>query len=179
MEMCRHSFPDASAPIRPSPPPPRLKDLIRAYPPEALPGAPEPTGQPALVQPDHRPALQGRAKEEVLYPWRIALGGIWHETNTFAAGLTGLDAFRAYQYALGDEMLCRYAGTNTELGGMITATKELGFELVKPPRHKGKADASNGHHGQHTVRAYGASISETCFIKTEKDSGSVTLARRL
>ena len=63
-------------------------------------------------------------------PWRIALGVIWHETNTFAAGLTGLDAFRAYQYALGDEMLCRYAGTNTELGGMITTAKELGFELV-------------------------------------------------
>jgi microcystin degradation protein MlrC len=63
-------------------------------------------------------------------PWRIAVGGIWHETNTFAAGLTGLDAFRAYQYALGDEVLSRYAGTNTELGGMITAAKELGFELV-------------------------------------------------
>jgi microcystin degradation protein MlrC len=63
-------------------------------------------------------------------PWRIAVGGIWHETNTFAAGLTGPDAFRAYQYALGDEVLSRYAGTNTELGGMITAAKELGFELV-------------------------------------------------
>jgi microcystin degradation protein MlrC len=63
-------------------------------------------------------------------PWRIAVGGIWHETNTFAAGLTGLDAFRAYQYALGDEVLSRYTGTNTELGGMITAAKELEFELV-------------------------------------------------
>ena len=63
-------------------------------------------------------------------PWRIAVGGIWHETNSFAAGRTGLDAFRAYQYALGDEVLSRYAGTNTELGGLITAAKELGFELV-------------------------------------------------
>jgi microcystin degradation protein MlrC len=63
-------------------------------------------------------------------PWRIAVGGIWHETNTFAAGLTDLGAFRAYQYALGDEVLSLYAGTNTELGGMIAAAQELGFELV-------------------------------------------------
>jgi microcystin degradation protein MlrC len=62
--------------------------------------------------------------------WRIAVGGIWHETNTFAAGLTSLAAFRAYQYAAGDEMLSRYAGTNTELGGMIAAAKELEIELV-------------------------------------------------
>ena len=63
-------------------------------------------------------------------PWRIAVGGIWHETNTFAAGLTGLEAFRAYQYAIGDELVSRYVGTNTELGGMIAAAKELGLELV-------------------------------------------------
>jgi microcystin degradation protein MlrC len=63
-------------------------------------------------------------------PWRIAVGGIWHETNTFAAGFTGLDAFRAYQHAVGDEMLARYAGTNTELGGMIAAAQELELELV-------------------------------------------------
>jgi microcystin degradation protein MlrC len=63
-------------------------------------------------------------------PWRIAVGGIWHETNTFAAGRTGLGAFREYQYAVGDKLLSRYAGTNTELGGIIAAADELGFELV-------------------------------------------------
>jgi microcystin degradation protein MlrC len=63
-------------------------------------------------------------------PRRIAVGGIWHETNTFASGQTGLDAFRAYQYAVGEEVLSRYVGTNTELGGMIAAADELGLELV-------------------------------------------------
>jgi microcystin degradation protein MlrC len=63
-------------------------------------------------------------------PRRIAVGGIWHETNTFASGQTGLDAFRAYQYAVGEEVLSRYAGTNTELGGMIAAADALGLELV-------------------------------------------------
>ena len=63
-------------------------------------------------------------------PWRVAIGGIWHETNTFAAGRTGLGAFREYQYAVGDELLSRYASTNTELGGMIAAAEELGLKLV-------------------------------------------------
>ena len=63
-------------------------------------------------------------------PWRIAVGGIWHETNTFAPGHTGIGAFREYQYAVGEEVLSRYAGTNTELGGMIGVADELGLELV-------------------------------------------------
>jgi microcystin degradation protein MlrC len=63
-------------------------------------------------------------------PWRIAVGGIWHETNTFAPGHTGTGAFREYQYAVGEEVLSRYAGTNTELGGMIGVADELGLELV-------------------------------------------------
>ncbi len=61
---------------------------------------------------------------------RIAIGGIWHETNGFAAGLTGLDDFRAYQYAEGAALLARYRGTGTELGGMIEAAKECAFELL-------------------------------------------------
>lgn len=62
--------------------------------------------------------------------WRVAIGGIWHETNTFAAGRTELTHFREYQYALGDEILDRYPETGTELGGMISAGRALGFELV-------------------------------------------------
>ena len=61
---------------------------------------------------------------------RVAIGGIWHETNGFAAGLTGLADFRAYQYAEGRELLDRYRGTGTELGGMIAAAQECGFELL-------------------------------------------------
>jgi microcystin degradation protein MlrC len=62
--------------------------------------------------------------------WRIAVGGIWHETNTFAPGHTGIGACREYQYPVGEEVLSRYAGTNTELGGMIGVADELGLELV-------------------------------------------------
>ena len=61
---------------------------------------------------------------------RVAIGGIWHETNTFAAGRTELADFRDYQYALGEEILDRYRETGTELGGMISAGRALGFELV-------------------------------------------------
>ena len=61
---------------------------------------------------------------------RVAIGGIWHETNTFAAGRTELADFRDYQYALGEEILNRYPETGTELGGMISAGRALGFELV-------------------------------------------------
>jgi microcystin degradation protein MlrC len=62
--------------------------------------------------------------------WRVAIGGIWHETNTFASGRTELVHFRDYQYALGEEILDRYPETGTELGGMISAGSALGFELV-------------------------------------------------
>ena len=61
---------------------------------------------------------------------RIAIGGIWHETNGFAAGLTELADFHAYQYAEGAALLDRYRGTGTELGGMTAAAEQCGFELL-------------------------------------------------
>ena len=39
---------------------------------------------------------------------RIGLGGIWHETNTFAPGATTLDDFRRWQLHAGDELLATY-----------------------------------------------------------------------
>ena len=61
---------------------------------------------------------------------RVAIGGIWHETNGFAAGRTELDDFHAYQYAEGTALLERYRGTGTELGGMISAAEACAFDLV-------------------------------------------------
>ena len=61
---------------------------------------------------------------------RVIVGGLWHETNTFAAGLTTLEHFRAYQHAEGPAMLSRYKGTGTELGGMIAAAESLGVTLI-------------------------------------------------
>ena len=70
----------------------------------------------------HEPALPMKK--------RIAIGGIWHETNGFAAGLTELADFHAYQYAEGVALLERYRGTGTELGGMIAAAEDCAFELL-------------------------------------------------
>lgn len=61
---------------------------------------------------------------------RVAIGGIWHETNTFAAEPTDMEAFHSYQFAEGDDLIARYRGTGTELGGMIAEAEELGLELV-------------------------------------------------
>ena len=61
---------------------------------------------------------------------RIAIGGIWHETNGFAAGFTELSDFHAYQYAEGGALLDRYRGTGTELGGMIAAAEDCDFDLL-------------------------------------------------
>ena len=61
---------------------------------------------------------------------KIAIGGIWHETNTFATGLTRLNDFQAYQYAAGSELTNRYTNTNTEIGGAIGAACQLGVEMV-------------------------------------------------
>ncbi len=61
---------------------------------------------------------------------RIAIGGVWHETNTFAVGLTTFDNFEDYQFARGTEILQRYANTNTELGGFIQKLAEFDMEPV-------------------------------------------------
>lgn len=60
---------------------------------------------------------------------RIAVGGIVHETNTYAVdsfGLTTLDSFDVHR---GDEML-RHRGARTFTGGMFDAIDDLGFEAV-------------------------------------------------
>ena len=60
---------------------------------------------------------------------RIAIGGLWHETNTFAAGRTTLADFAAYRLAEGPQAVRDEAeGTATELGGALAACAELGLE---------------------------------------------------
>ncbi|MDR7534211.1 MAG: M81 family metallopeptidase [Armatimonadota bacterium] len=58
---------------------------------------------------------------------RIAVGGLWHETNTFAAGRTGLEAFHVVE---GAAMLSELAGTRTPLGGFLDAAAGRGIEIV-------------------------------------------------
>ena len=61
---------------------------------------------------------------------RVFITGIWHETNTFAQGRTGLEAFHAYQYAEGDALFDAFANTNTEIGGAMSAAMELELVLI-------------------------------------------------
>ena len=61
---------------------------------------------------------------------RIAIGGIWHETNTFASGKSDYSAFETYQLAKRDELIRRYRGSNTELGGFIGHAETNRFQLV-------------------------------------------------
>ncbi len=60
---------------------------------------------------------------------RIAIGGIVHETNSYAVesfGMTGMDSFFVRR---GDRIL-RYGGTRTFAGGMIAGAAAGGHELV-------------------------------------------------
>ncbi len=62
---------------------------------------------------------------------RIAIGGISHETSTFAKSKTTLaefaDGFGCYR---GTEILNRFRGANICTGGFIDGAKQHGFELV-------------------------------------------------
>ena len=60
----------------------------------------------------------------------VLIGGIWHETNTFSPLETDLDCFRRFQLVEGDAIPQVFAGTNSELGGMLEAATTLGIEVV-------------------------------------------------
>ena len=60
----------------------------------------------------------------------IVVGGIWHETNTFSPLVTDRECFDRYQLIEGAAIRDTFAGTNSELGGMLDAAAELGVPLV-------------------------------------------------
>lgn len=60
----------------------------------------------------------------------IAIGGIWHETNTFARDTTPLESFYAYQFARGAEMSRRYKSVRNEIGGMIAGARKNRFKVT-------------------------------------------------
>jgi microcystin degradation protein MlrC len=62
---------------------------------------------------------------------RIGIGGLWHETNTFAPGRTELADFEALVLADGPrEIRDSLEGTATEVGGALGACAELGLEAL-------------------------------------------------
>ena len=59
----------------------------------------------------------------------MALGGIWHETNTFATQRTDIADVVTRTWLDGDELLSQAAGTQTVLGGVLAAAAEYGWHL--------------------------------------------------
>ncbi|MGQ0551209.1 MAG: M81 family metallopeptidase [Armatimonadota bacterium] len=58
---------------------------------------------------------------------RIAVGGLWHETNTFAAGRTEVADFGIVE---GPAIVSTLGGTRTPLGGYLDAAQRAGVEVV-------------------------------------------------
>jgi microcystin degradation protein MlrC len=61
---------------------------------------------------------------------RIAVGGIVHETNTFAPERTGLDAFARQGLYEGDQMVDHWRGTASSLGGALQGLEQAGYQAV-------------------------------------------------
>ncbi|WP_274362098.1 M81 family metallopeptidase [Paenibacillus thermotolerans] len=61
---------------------------------------------------------------------KIAVGGMFHETNTFVPLLTTLRHFECCALARGNELLERYEGTSGTWGGVIDRSRELGLQLA-------------------------------------------------
>ncbi|MCD9023818.1 M81 family metallopeptidase [Cohnella silvisoli] len=59
----------------------------------------------------------------------IAVAGIFHETNTFAPGQTGEEAFREEWVCDLEQFVNDYSGTQTTMGGLIDAADKCGVRL--------------------------------------------------
>jgi microcystin degradation protein MlrC len=60
----------------------------------------------------------------------IAIGGISHESNTFATFPTDLEKFQQSGIYRGEEIAPAVSTTNTQAAGFVTAGQELGFDLI-------------------------------------------------
>jgi microcystin degradation protein MlrC len=96
---------------------------------------------------------------------RIAVGGLMHESNTFAASRTDLAAFEAGGLTMGDEIATQWSEAHHEVGGFFEAASELGFEIA--PTMFGWAAPS----GPLTSEAYGT-LSDR-LIGSLRDAGPV------
>lgn len=63
-------------------------------------------------------------------PVRLLVGGLAHETHTFAATPTRVADFRAYEWAEGAGIVSVYQGTRTSLGGILDGAAALGAEVI-------------------------------------------------
>ncbi len=63
-------------------------------------------------------------------PYRIAIGEIAHETNTFCAAPTTVEPFKRYQWQHGAAIVAAHAGNRSYVGGMLDTAAALGVEAV-------------------------------------------------
>ncbi|MHB9090983.1 MAG: M81 family metallopeptidase [Chloroflexota bacterium] len=61
---------------------------------------------------------------------RVLVACLLHEANTFAAGLTDLEAFRRYGIYEGEEVLTSPRADSHEIGGVRQVARETGVELI-------------------------------------------------
>ena len=68
--------------------------------------------------------------QDISTSFRIAIGGIVHETHSFAQAHTTLVDFQSQALYYGPDILRVMAGTRSGLGGMLEGAKTLGWTLV-------------------------------------------------
>ena len=61
---------------------------------------------------------------------RIGIGGIFHETSTYATEVLGMAGPSDFVITRGDDLFEVHAGTGTEVGGAMRAAERLGVTLV-------------------------------------------------
>ena len=61
---------------------------------------------------------------------RVAIGGIAHETSTFALVSTTLEDFRHRTLAEGPDIIRELSGTKTPVGGFLDAARDAAFEVA-------------------------------------------------
>ncbi|NOU89364.1 MlrC domain protein [Paenibacillus sp. LMG 31460] len=61
---------------------------------------------------------------------KIAIGEVWHETNTFSSVETTVELFKQLAWERGETILSNHRGVRDYLGGMINRAEALGIEVV-------------------------------------------------
>ena len=63
---------------------------------------------------------------------RVITGAIGHETSTFTTVATTWESYRnqRFGYLIGDEIISKFRGTNTTIGGYIAGAEAHGLELI-------------------------------------------------
>ncbi|MDB5769368.1 MAG: MlrC family protein 2 [Collimonas fungivorans] len=67
---------------------------------------------------------------KTLAPIRLAVGGIIHETNTYAAEFAGMTPLSAFERYYGEDIAQAFTGSNHQVGGFIEGARRHGATLL-------------------------------------------------